>query len=141
MRLKPVAPMNALQALRPTEVAGVQIEPGMLVMDVMRHDPMRDEYVPDAAAFRPSRWQEGGAAGASAGASASHPKRVSMPFGAGPRICPGRYLALLEIKTAMAALLANFDITHVGTTDGKPPAEVLHLAMAPQGLLMRLKPI
>jgi cytochrome P450 len=137
MRLKPVAPMNALQALRPTEVAGVQIEPGMLVMAVMRHDPMRDECVPDAAAFRPSRWLEVG----SADTSASHPKRVSMPFGAGPRICPGRYLALLEIKTAMAALLTNFDITHVGTADGQPPAEVLHLAMAPQGLLMRLKPI
>jgi cytochrome P450 len=126
MRLKPVAPMNALQALRPTEVAGAQIEPGMLVMAVMRHDPMNDALVPEAAQFRPDRWRaEGGPAEA-----AQHPKRVSMPFGAGPRICPGRYLALLEIKTAMAALLANFDLAHVGTADGRPPDEVLHLVIA-----------
>ncbi len=136
MRLKPVAPMNALQALRPTVLAGVQIEPGMLVMAAMRHDPMNEALVPEAAAFRPDRWRvEGGAAGA-----AQHPKRVSMPFGAGPRICPGRYLAMLEIKTAMAALLAHFDLAHVGTADGRPPEEVLHLAMAPRGLRMRLSP-
>lgn len=136
MRLKPVAPMNALQALRPTVLAGVQIEPGMLVMAAMRHDPMNEALVPEAAAFRPERWRgEGGAVEA-----AHHPKRVSMPFGAGPRICPGRYLALLEIKTAMAALLANFDLAHVGTVEGRPPEEVLHLAMAPKGLRMRLRP-
>lgn len=136
MRLKPVAPMNALQALRPTELAGVQIEPGMLVMAAMRHDTMNEALVPEAAQFRPERWRsEGGPAEA-----ASHPKRVSMPFGAGPRICPGRYLALLEIKTAMAALLSNFDLVHVGTADGQPPEEVLHLAMAPKGLRMRLRP-
>ena len=34
-------------------------------------------------------------------------KRVAMPFGAGPRICPGRYLALLEIKMVMAMLLGR----------------------------------
>ena len=135
MRLKPVAPMNALQALRPTELAGVRIEPGMVVMAAMRHDPMRDDLVPNASAFEPERWRgEGGPAEA-----AHHPKRVSMPFGAGPRICPGRYLALLEIKTAMAALLTHFDIAHVGTSDGQPPEEVLHLAMAPRGLRMRLQ--
>jgi len=135
MRLKPVAPMNALQALRPTEVAGVRIEPGMLVMAVMRHDAMNDARVPEAAQFRPDRWRGDG----SPAEAAQHPKRVSMPFGAGPRICPGRYLALLEIKTAMAALLANFDLARVGTADGRPPQEVLHLAMAPQGLRMRLR--
>jgi len=35
-----------------------------------------------------------------------------------PRICPGRYLALLEIKVAMAMLLARFDIASVATAHG-----------------------
>jgi cytochrome P450 len=66
-------------------------------------------------------------------------KRISMPFGAGPRICPGRYLALLEMKMAMATLLKEFDILGVGTADGQEPVEHLSFTMAPLGLQMRLQ--
>ena len=62
-----------------------------------------------------------------------------MPFGAGPRICPGRFLALFEMKMAMATLLGRFDIESVGTADGKEPRELLQLAMAPVGLTMKLR--
>jgi cytochrome P450 len=62
-----------------------------------------------------------------------------MPFGAGPRICPGRYLALTEIKTALAVLLGGFELIDVGTADGREPAERLQFAMAPVGLTMRLR--
>jgi cytochrome P450 len=62
-----------------------------------------------------------------------------MPFGAGPRICPGRYLALLEIKMAMAMLLAHFDILDVSTPDGSEPAEQMAFTMMPVGLRMRLR--
>jgi cytochrome P450 len=63
-----------------------------------------------------------------------------MPFGAGPRVCPGRYLALLEIKMAAAMLLSTFEIDEVGTPDGREPAEKMAFSMAPVGLQMRLKP-
>lgn len=66
-------------------------------------------------------------------------KRVSMPFGAGLRICPGRYLALLEMKMAMAVLLGNFDIESVTTPDGLEAREHLAFTMAPVGLRMKLK--
>ena len=72
--------------------------------------------------------------------TASATKRLSMPFGAGPRICPGRYLALLEIKMAMAMLLAHFDIEGVGTPDGAEPQELMQFTMMPVGLTMRLRP-
>ena len=62
-----------------------------------------------------------------------------MPFGAGPRICPGRYLALLEMKLAIATFLRDFDITSVDTEDGGPAQEVMKFAMAPVGLRMRLR--
>ncbi len=135
MRLKPVAPQNGLEALRETTVAGVRIEPGMVVMALMRWDAVSDAVLPEAAAFQPQRWLADGGP-AQQGHSA---KRVSMPFGAGPRICPGRYLAMLEMKLAVATLLLHFDIAGVDTPDGQPPRERLQLAMAPVGLAMRLK--
>ncbi len=134
MRLKPVAPQNGMQALRDTTLGDVQVTTGMVVLAVMRRDAISERHVPNAAAFDPERWLGDAAAPQSAGAA----KRISMPFGAGPRICPGRYLALLEMKMAMAVLLNNFELQHVGTVDGQEPREKLQLAMAPEGLRMRL---
>jgi cytochrome P450 len=135
MRLKPVAPQNSMQALRDTTLGDVHVPAGMIVMALMRRDAVSDRHIPNAAAFDPGRWLEGGRPGD----AASSAKRISMPFGAGPRICPGRYLALLEIKLAMAVLLAHFDIEKVDTADGQPPREVLQLAMGPAGLRMQLR--
>ena len=66
-------------------------------------------------------------------------KRVVMPFGGGPRVCPGRYLALAEIKMVMATLLANFDIAQMRTPEGGP-AEYMSLTMSPVGLSVHLSP-
>ena len=135
MRLRPVAPQQGLQALRDTVIGDVQVRKGMIVFAIMRRDSVSERHVAHAKAFEPERWltPEGAAA------AANPAKRISMPFGAGPRICPGRYLALLEMKMAMAALLANFEIEAVDTPDGREPREVLQIAMMPVGLTMRLK--
>ncbi len=132
MRLKPVAPLLGSEALRDSVVGGVRIARGTVVLGVARHDPMRDELVPRAASFEPDRWLAEGAA------DAASVKRVSMPFGAGPRICPGRYLALIEMKLALATLLGGFDILEVGTAHGGPAEERLEFTMAPVGLRMRV---
>ena len=135
MRLKPVAPQNGMQALRDTTLGDLHVPAGMVVLALMRRDSVSDRHIPNAQAFDPGRWLADGPAAATASAA----KRISMPFGAGPRICPGRYLALLEMKMAMAALLNNFDLQAVGTEDGQPPRELLQLAMAPVGLRMQLR--
>jgi cytochrome P450 len=92
-----------------------------------------DAFVPEAKAFRPERWLGEG------GLSPSSAKRISMPFGAGPRMCPGRYLALQEMKMVLLTLLTHFEVASVGTADGGEPAERLMFAMAPVGLRMRLR--
>ncbi|RZI79473.1 MAG: cytochrome P450 [Rubrivivax sp.] len=135
MRLKPVAPFLPLQALRDTVVGDVQVPAGTLVWNVLRHDSLSDQHFEDAQAFRPERWLANG----EAGHAASHAKRVSMPFGAGPRVCPGRYLALLEMKMAMAMLLARFDIIGVDTPDGQEAQEHMAFTMEPIGLSLRLR--
>ena len=134
MRLKPVAPLLVVQALRDTVIADVRVPADTVVWCVMRHDSMDDRPFPNAAAFDPQRWLgDGGPTQA-----ASSARRVSMPFGAGPRLCPGRNLALLEIKMAMTMLLGRFQIDSVETPDGAEAAEHLAFTMAPVGLRMRL---
>lgn len=135
MRLKPVAPLIGLQAVHDTTLGDVAVPAGMVVFGVMRADSVSEKYVPNAARFDPGRWLgEGGS-----GPSSSAAKRIGMPFGAGPRICPGRYLALMEMKMALATLLGTFDIAEVDTEDGEEPRELMQLAMAPVGIRMRLK--
>jgi cytochrome P450 len=135
MRLKPVAPHVGFHALRDGQVGDLLVPKGTMILSVMRHDSVSDSHVPNAAAFAPERWLEGG----EAAMSASSPKRVSMPFGGGPRICPGRYLALFEMKMAMATLLGRFDITALDTPDGLAPREHMALTMTPVGLKLRLR--
>lgn len=136
MRLKPVAPFLPLQASRDTVVGDVRVPEGTLIWNVLRHDSVSDQHFEDAAAFTPERWLSEGHAPQH---SASHAKRVSMPFGAGPRVCPGRYLALLEMKMAMAMLLSRFDIVSVDTPDGREAQEHMAFTMEPVGLTMKLR--
>ncbi|MGL6109287.1 MAG: cytochrome P450, partial [Rubrivivax sp.] len=133
MRLKPVGPFLPLQALHDTVVGDVAVPAGSVVISLLRHDSVDDAFVPEGKAFKPERWLgEGGLSPGSA-------KRISMPFGAGPRMCPGRYLALQEMKMVLLTLLTRFDIDSVGTEHGGEPAERMMFAMAPVGLRMRLK--
>ena len=134
MRLKPVAPFLPLQALRDTQVGDVAVVKGDIIWGVLRHDSVSEPYFSNPQAFEPERWL----------AEASNPlsseaKRAAMPFGSGPRMCPGRYLALLEMKMAMALLLASFEIEAVNTPDGAPAQELMAFTMNPVGLTMRLR--
>lgn len=136
MRLKPVAPFMMLEALRDTTVADLQVPAGTVLWIAMRCGSHDERHFPQAGAFDPGRWL--GAEGAAHAASTA--KRVSMPFGAGPRICPGRYLAMLEMKTAMAMLLSGHDIVSVEAPGGGEADERLAFVMSPVGLSMRLAP-
>jgi cytochrome P450 len=135
MRLKPVAPQLPLQTLRQTTIGDVRLDAGTVVIGMMRIDSVSNAHMPNASAFLPQRWLSDG----DPGHAARSAKRISMPFGAGPRICPGRYLALLEMKMAMATLLSRFDIQGVDTPDGLEAREHLSFTMTPIGLRMRLK--
>ena len=122
------------QALRDTKVGDVAVHKNDMVWGVLRHNSVSEPWFADPAAFKPERWL------ADAPQPLSHDaKRASLPFGAGPRMCPGRYLALLEMKMAMAMLLASFEIDQVSTPDNLPPQELMAFTMNPVGLSLRLK--
>jgi cytochrome P450 len=134
MRLKPVAPFIALQALRDTVVGDVAVPERTQIWGVLRHDSVSERHFANPGAFEPQRWLDDAPLPLSAAA-----KRSAMPFGSGPRMCPGRYLALLEMKMAMAMLLSRFDIEAVDTPDGQPAQERMAFTMNPVGLTLRLR--
>jgi cytochrome P450 len=129
MRLKPVAPFMPFEATRDMAVGEVSVPKGTIVWCVLRHDSVSNKYMLNADKFQPERWLN---------ADVSGLKKVAMPFGLGPRTCPGRYLALLEIKVALAMLLSQFRIDGVDTPDGQPAQELMAFVMSPIGLKLRL---
>jgi cytochrome P450 len=134
MRLKPVAPFIPLQALHDAQIGDVAVPKDTMIWGVLRHNSVREPWFADPQAFKPERWLPD-----AAHALSNEAKRASLPFGSGPRMCPGRYLALLEMKMAMAMLLASFEIEAVTTPDNLPPQELMAFTMTPVGLSMRLR--
>jgi cytochrome P450 len=94
-----------------------------------RHAAVQAVSFPRPAAFDPDRWlSENGGAGRSKG---------FLSFGAGPRFCPGRNLAFLEAKAALATLVRNFEITLDAAAP--PVTEQFTFTTIPRGLRVRLR--
>lgn len=136
MRLRPVAPLNILEAGEDVVVGDVLLPKGAFVVCLMRPAGLDASNFAQPSAYDPTRWRSAEDGSVKAMSAA---KRVSMPFGAGPRMCPGRYLALAEIKMVAAMLLSNFEIEDVWAPGGGAPEERLSLTMAPVGLRMKLR--
>jgi cytochrome P450 len=132
LRLKPVAPFISAEPLADTTLAGTHIPAGTRLLLLTRYATMRGGGFERAAEFDPQRWLDR----ASDSAPAEHDPRAFLPFGAGPRFCPGRNLALLESKCALAMIARNFDVT-LDQSQG-PVSERLVFTMVPQGLRVRL---
>jgi cytochrome P450 len=130
MRLKPVGPFTVFEALRDTQVGDLFVPAGTMLWCAMRHDAMNAQHFAEPLAFRPERWLAD---------DASHGKRVATPFGGGPRMCPGRYLALTEMKMLLAMLLSRFEIESVTAPGGGEAQERMAFTMVPVGLTMRLR--
>ncbi len=131
LRLKSVAPLMFIEPNRDVELAGITIPKGTFLMLVNRYGALQEENFTDAHEFKPERWLE------SNPSPSAHNRNASIPFGAGPRFCPGRNLALLEIKMAMAMLCKNFSITRVET--GHPVQEIFSFTMMPDNLMIKFE--
>jgi cytochrome P450 len=139
MRLKPVAPMLLFEALQPTVIGDIAVPAGSGVLGLLRRPTADARYFDRPDVFDPDRWRTPRDA-AQQGAAAGTPgrERVSMPFGAGPRICPGRNLAMLEISLVTSMLFHNFEIKSLRTPDGNEVEESLSFTMGPSKILVTL---
>ena len=131
MRLKSVFPILFLGANQDVELGGVRIPAGTAVFLLTRQCGMQEAAFAAPQQFLPERW-----VASRSGAQEGHNTKAFAPFGAGPRFCPGRNLAFLEIKAVMAMLCRNFSISKPG--DAKPVEEQFGFLMAPTNLSIEM---
>ena len=108
MRLKPVAPLQVIEPVSDVEIMGYPIPRGTPINILARRMATRDENFVNGNRFEPDRWLVSPGPG-----HCPHERQAFIPFGAGPRLCPGRNLALLEIRMVLSMLCRNFDLESV----------------------------
>jgi cytochrome P450 len=126
MRLKTVGPLLTLEPLVDTTICDTHIPSRTRLLLLLRQAGLHEGE--HANEFRPERWFD-------QAEDESAPK--SLAFGAGPRFCPGRNLAFLESKAAIAMIARNFTI-ELDQSQGAVE-EAFHFAMVPKGLRVRLR--
>jgi cytochrome P450 len=130
MRLRPVTPVVViLEAKVETVVGDLLVPEGTSVFVLSRPAACDPDHLVEPRAFRPRRWL-----GETAGA---HDVAAHIPFGSGPRVCPGRTLALLEMKLLLSMLYRNFNVERVDGAEGV--REHFAFTMLPVGLKVRLR--
>jgi cytochrome P450 len=130
LRLKPVAPFMFAESNVEVMLGDLRVPANTPIFLLLRVASTQEAEFPRPQDFLPDRgWLH-----------ADDPKAVrpTMPFGYGPRICPGRTLAISEIRAVTAMLARNFKVSLVPT--GKPVTERLAFTMTPVNLRVRLEP-
>lgn len=130
MRLKPVAPLNGLETNEGVELMGYYLPPRTAVVALTRHTATDPTNFGSPERFLPERWLE-----PESPQTAPHNTQAFLPFGTGPRFCPGRNLALAEIKIVLAMLCRNFDLKLSDPT--QTIEEKLSFTMLPTNLTVK----
>ncbi len=130
MRLAPVAAFLTLQSRQDIVLSDTLIDAGTPIMVLLRRASENAHPQEAGAAFRPERWLDGGSRALDA------VNRTIMPFGGGPRFCPGRYLAMVEMREILSMIARNFRLEV--DPDAPPVEECFQFVMAPASLPVRL---
>lgn len=125
-RLKPVISLLMFQSAEDQVVGGVLVPKGAGLMTLNRYSALK-LGPEDRHDFRPERWLA---------LDGQVPCASSMPFGAGARTCPGRYAALLQMKTLLALMAPALDLL---PSQAPLPDEVLEVTLRPAALDLRWK--
>jgi len=132
MRLKPVAPIIIFEAKAATVLQDVALPAGTGIVLLSRQMATQPEHFAQPQTFSMDRWLARGEAERGA-----HNPRAFVPFGGGPRFCPGRNLALLEIKVVLAMFCRNFELALANPAQSV--AEAFAFTMGPENLQVRFQ--
>lgn len=130
-RLKPVAPLLYMGTVQETKLRGVTLPEDTSIILVNHYSGQQETHFDEAKQFQPERWLEGGTAG-------KHQESIVTPFGGGPRFCPGRGLAFVELKVVLALIAKNYHVSlH---EDPATVKEILAFSMMPSSFHVNFNP-
>jgi cytochrome P450 len=127
LRLHPVTPLFMLEALHDTVLDDVAVPRGTQIALLLRAAAGSSPVAVPPPRFDP--------AGESSRAEAGPGRAPTLPFGYGPRLCPGRNLALAELRSATLMLARNFDLEAV--PGPQPVTELFRFTLVPENLRVR----
>lgn len=132
MRLKPVTPTLYMEALEDVVVNNLKIKKGTSIMlqNKVAHTAVENFAEPEK--FVPERWISG-----KCPFSGAHRSEVIQTFGNGPRFCPGKNLAMVEMVMATSMICKNFDFELSVLPESVE--EVFAFTMYPKNLRLKLK--
>ncbi|WP_277950002.1 cytochrome P450 [Bailinhaonella thermotolerans] len=126
LRLSPPAWMLTRVACVPAELGGWRLRPGdevLLTAYLIHRDP---RWWPRPDEFDPSRWD-----------TAHPPPGAHLPFGSGPRYCPGSSVAMRQLTLAASRIAQRF---HLDAPDAAATVPAFSGRLAPAGLRAAFRP-
>jgi cytochrome P450 len=131
-RLRAVAPYIGLVSNTDCVVGDTFIPKNTAVIVSTAGEGLEEAQFPQHEQYRPERWIF-----EQRPPKEEDPSRKLFPFGGGARLCPGRFLALTEIKIVVSMIMRHFEL--VPDADAPPAKQVLNFFMAPSSVPVRLK--
>jgi cytochrome P450 len=118
MRLRPVAPFTSRLVVKPFDLDGLHLEPGVLLTPFIWLVHRRADVYPEPSAFQPERFV------------GRQPDTYAwIPFGGGLRKCLGGPFALLEMRTVLRTMLEQ--LRFVPTADADEPLGRRNVTIVP----------
>lgn len=131
LRLYPPAGMIVRNARCEDEVCGKRIHRGDYVFLPIYALHRHRDYWEQPNVFDPERFSQANKSG--------RDRFQFLPFGAGPRICLGASLAIMQSKIILAVILSRFSVSPV---NGPQPQPQLIVTLRPKdGIYLELKPL
>ena len=131
MRICPVTPILFLESLQEQVVKDVLLKKGDRIMLQSRIAQNKDMHFSNASSFVPERWLP-------ETKCPVHQTDVFRTFGAGPRFCPGKTLAVHEMKMALAMIIHNFDLSMA--VKAQDVNQQFAFTLFPENLMLEIKP-
>jgi cytochrome P450 len=131
-RFKPVAPLQYMEPVEDVVLGDFALPAGTPLFFMLRPAMLDSKNFGRPEEFLPERWSSGHPV-------QPHEAKAYAQFGAGPRVCPGRYLAAVEMRLVLSMLTRNFSMKLAASPD--TIKEVAAFTMMPSTMPVRLSAV